>query len=144
MKTFLVALRASTRGRLALALFAVPAILVGLLAMHVLTTGNMTDTADHHSSVSLAAAAGDDMAMVPNPGTGSLADDCGGVCMPSHDMLGMMCVLALLAGAILFALQLALTGWPTLTRILRPLHLRAAALAPPTPPSLHVLSISRT
>lgn len=144
MKAILVALRASPHGRLALALLAVPAILIGLLAMHVLTTGNMADTADHHSSVSLAAAAVDEMAMAPSSESGSLADDCGGVCMPAHDMLGMMCVLALLAGVILFALQLALTGWPTLMRILRPLRLTVAALAPPNPPSLHVLSISRT
>jgi len=59
-------------------------------------------------------------------------------------MLGILCVLALLAGVILFALHPALTGWPTLTRILRPLRLTVAALAPPNPPSLHVLSISRT
>ncbi|MCA0180444.1 MAG: DUF6153 family protein [Actinobacteria bacterium] len=144
MKAILVALRASPRGRLALALFAVPAILIGLLAMHVLTTGNMADTADHHSSVSLAAAAVDEMAIAPSPDPSPVSDDCGGVCMPSHDMLGILCVLALLAGVILFALHPALTGWPTLTRILRPLRLTVAALAPPNPPSLHVLSISRT
>ena len=144
MKSILSAVRASPHGRVVLALFAVPAILIGLLAMHVLVAGNMTETATHQSSVSVAATASGDMTMAPNPETGALADECGGICMPSHDMLGMMCVLALLAGAIFFALQLLLSGRPDLRATLKPLQLTAAALAPPTPPSLHVLSISRT
>lgn len=144
MKTILVAIRASTGGRVALALFAVPAILIGLLAMHVLATDTMAGSADHHSSMSQTATAGSDMIIAPTPAAASLGDHCGGICMPSHDMLGMMCVLALLAGAILFAVRLHLSGWPDLRRILEPIQRAVAAQAPATPPSLHVLSISRT
>jgi hypothetical protein len=143
--TALIAIvRASSRGRLVLTMFAVPAILIGLLAMHVLASGNMTDTQDHNYGGVLATSVGTDMAMAASSGTVDLSHGCGGVCMPSHDLLGMICILAVLAGAILFGLQLVLAGWPSLTRIFGALQVKAAALAPPTPPSLHVLSISRT
>lgn len=139
-------LRESPAGRVLLALFVVPAILIGLLAMHVLTTGSMNQTgistaptASHHVDVAPA-----DMSLLPAPGTPAPAGDCGGPCMPSHDMLSMLCVLALLVGVILFAVRLVLTGWPSVARVPATLHARVSALAPPSPPSLHVLSISRT
>ena len=144
MTALLSALNNFRPGRLAVALFAVPAILIGLLGMHVLTTGSTSEAQDHHSSVMLASTVASDVAMVLSPGTASQIDTCGTACMPSHDMLGMMCVLALLAGAILLHLQFVLTGWPGFTRILGAAQLKAASVAPPAPPSLHVLSISRT
>ena len=79
-----------------------------------------------------------------NPTAPSPAEDCGGFCGPSHDMLGMICVLALLVTVVLLSLHLILIRWEELRRIVTTLAANAAALAPPAPPSLHVLSISRT
>ena len=147
----LARLRRSPWRRLVIALFAVPAILVGLLAMHALTTDGMTDagvsvaSATHHATsqalVPLDATAA---MMASNPGTPTPAEDCGGMCGPGHEMLGMICVLALLVTVVLFTLQLILNGWQPLKRIAVAIAATAAALAPPPPPSLHVLSISRT
>jgi len=133
---------------LALALFAVPAILIGLLAMHVLTNDGMTETVSQATSAHTAAAPahspGEGAAASMGTRTPVPAEDCEAVCMPSHDMLGMICVLALLVTLVLFALRLILIRWEELRQALLGLAARAVALAPPTPPSLHVLSISRT
>lgn len=147
--TFLLTrLRTSFSDRWFVAMFSVLAILVGLVAMHVLTGGMNeatavslpTASAIHHAHEVPAPA---DMPMTPSHG--APAGDCGGgPCMPGHDMLNMLCVLALLVTVILFALQLLLSGWPALTRVVSTLQRNAVALAPPAPPSLHVLSISRT
>lgn len=133
----------SSRGRrLLIAVFAVPAILIGLLAMHVLTTAGTGDSsasaamATHHMS--------DTTLMSEAPGAPSPAGDCGGFCGPSHDMLGMICVLALLVTVVLLSLHLILIRWEELRRVVTDLAAKAAALAPPAPPSLHVLSVSRT
>ena len=140
-------LRSSRRRRLLIALLAVPAILVGLLAMHVLTTTGMGDTsasaatpAHHMGEASLVA----NESAAGNPAMPSPAEDCGGLCGPGHDMLGMICVLALLVTVVLLALHLILIRWEELWRVITTLTAKAAALAPPAPPSLHVLSISRT
>ena len=147
MRSLLAALHASSRSRLALALFAVPAILIGLVAMHVLTTGNMTATATHHSSAAAVTTTGTAMTVMTSPATDRPAGECGGACTPSmpvHEMLGTLCVLAVLAGMILLALQALLTGWPGRLGAFAILKLIARALAPPAAPSLHALSISRT
>ncbi len=140
--------------RLVVALLAIPAILIGLLAMHVLTTGGMGEpgaaaaSVTHHAteaapnsadSTDLATGAVSAPALAPLP-----AEDCHGLCGPSHAMLGMACVLALLVTLVLFTLHLVLAGWQPLRRVISALIANAAALAPPLPPSLHVLSISRT
>jgi len=143
MKSVIGAVRISLSGRTMLALFAIPAILIGLLAMHVLAGGDATHSAAH-SSIPLAVTAAGDMTMAPSPEAGALADDCGGPCAPHHDLHATDCVLALPAGAIFFPLQGLVSGWPDLRPTLEPRLLTAVASAPPTPPSLHVLSISRT
>jgi len=148
--TFLARLRDSPWRRLAIALVGVPAILIGLLAMHVLTNGGMSGSSsphtisahtavveiDHSAEAALATAADPSM---PLP-----ASDCGGMCGPSHDVLGMICVLALLATVVLLALHLVLIRWEELRRVVATLLAKASAMAPLEPPSLHVLSISRT
>lgn len=137
-----------TRGwRLLIVLAAVPAILIGLLAMHVLTTAGTGDTS---ASATMATHDMSDTTLMSeepgatNPTAPSPAGDCGGFCGPSHDMLGMICVLALLVTVVLLSLHLILIRWEELRRIVTTLAANAAALAPPAPPSLHVLSISRT
>jgi len=141
-------LRNSFSHRWFVVMFAVPAILIGLLAMHVLTAGSMNEaTMASPSTVSVAhhadaVATPADMGTAPSPERS--AGDCGGPCMPSHDMFSMLCVLALLAAVILFAARLLLSSWPASMSVLSTLHREAVSLAPPLPPSLHVLSISRT
>ncbi len=146
-------LRRSPGRRLAVALFAVPAILVGLLGMHVLTTGGMGEpmaaaiSAIHAAAAAPFSADRTDMAMgeVSPPAPAPLPlDNCCGLCGPRHGMLGMACVLALLVALVLLTLHLVLAGWQPLGRHAAALLAKAAALAPPSPPSLHVLSISRT
>ena len=144
MKSIIGAVRTSPSGRTVLALFAIPAILIGLLAMHVLAGENLAHSDTTHFSIPLAVTVGGDMTMVPSPEQGALADDCDGPCAPHHDLHATECVLALPAGAIFFPLQGLVSGWPDLRPTLEPRLLTAAASAPPTPPSLHVLSISRT
>jgi hypothetical protein len=140
---------------LAIALIAVPAILIGLLAMHVLTNGGVTEASTPHASTTHTRDAAP--AQSPEHATAStlipidnpMSGGCGGECapnhgMPSHDMLSMICVLALLITLVLLIPQLTLTRWEQLRRALLALIAKAASLAPPSPPSLHVLSISRT
>lgn len=146
----LVRLRSSRGRRLAIALLAVPAILVGLLAMHVLITGGMSgsaisltsethhDSTEAHRSATVTIAATTSTPMAPTP-----AGDCGGMCEPGHEMLGMICGLALLITVVLVTLRLILTSWQPLKRVVVVIA-TAAALAPRPSPSLHVLSISRT
>lgn len=140
-------LRSSRGRRVMIALFAVPAILIGLLAMHVLTTTGIGDSPTsssampaHHPTTGTPS----DEFAATSPGMPASSEDCGGMCGPSHDMLGMVCVLALLATVILLSLHLVLIRWEQLRRFVHALPAKAAALAPPVPPSLHVLSISRT
>lgn len=132
--------------RLALVLLAVPAILVGLLAMHVLTTGPSHAPAAHsaedHEHAPLIM--GELAATSALGGPTFDATDCGGDCGPEHDMLGMACVLALLLTALLLTVHLTLLRWGTARAIASTIMGRIAALAPPRPPSLLVLSISRT
>lgn len=148
--TLLARLRRSRWRRLAIALFAVPAILIGLLAMHVLTTGGMSEPAApqpmsaHASDSALVHSPDAEMASVLGAGMPAPAEDCGGLCGPSHEMLGMICVLALLVTVVLLTLHLILIRWEQMRRTVTALAAKAAALAPPAPPSLHVLSISRT
>jgi hypothetical protein len=146
----LTLLRSSRWRRLAIALFGVPAILVGLLAMHVLTTGGMSESgashamSDHTADAALVHSPEAGMASAISPSAPAPAEDCGGLCGPSHGMLGMICVLAFLVTIVLLTLHLILIRWGELRRIVTALAAKAAALAPPAPPSLLVLSISRT
>ena len=133
--------------RLAIVLLIVPAILAGLLAMHVLTTANVS----HASPAS--ASQTDNHAATPahqSAPTGTLvahhheATGCEGTCPPEHDMLGMACILALLMTALLLLVHLTLLRWVSPRNLTNSIMARIAALAPPQPPSLLFLSISRT
>lgn len=143
----LVRLRRSPGQPLVIAFFAVPAILIGLLAMHVLTAGGMSDTSasvamtTHHMG---AAPSDMEQAIPVSPVMPALPERCGGPCGPGHDMLGMICVLALLVTVVLLTLHLVMIRWEELRRFITTLAAKAATLATPTPPSLHILSISRT
>ena len=131
------------------------AIITGLLSMHVLTGSHQpalaseTSAMSTHSQVGSAPAAADD-----TPMTAAAAEGAGGHCqdgcgspagMPDHSMLMMMCVLALLAAVIVLLaptsralLAYAVARSRSHTRTL------LVGLPHPRPPSLLVLSISRT
>ena len=137
-------------------------LIAGLLAMHTLTgtltlghtdtpaaasegTGHGTESA-MASAIAPAAVLGADPGMV----TDASADHCPGDCgdaggMPDHSMLMMACVLALLAAVIVLLAPVLLARLGAALALLR-LHGRnvLAALPHPRPPSLIVLSISRT
>lgn len=127
------------------------AVIVGLLAMHVLSSG----TADHHAP---AAAAVSEMAPAPpshdaaptagHPGTAQAAAcDCDAAAspMPDHSMLMMACVLALLVGLLLIAAPVLTGVLAVLTRTTDTgLQVARRGVARARAPSLLVLSISRT
>ncbi len=127
--------------RLVIVLLAIPAILLGLLAMHFLTMSSPHPADSHgisHATSEVAAAA---ETMHSHPAELS---DCDGTCGTEHDMLGMACVLALLFTALILVLHLILLRWDSLKLVANTILARVSALAPPEPPSLLVLSISRT
>lgn len=137
--------------RLTMAVFALPAILIGVIAMHVLSNDGMAESAAAHATGSgpmIASGpvhgADEGIASAQGPGLPAPAEGCEGLCGPGHAMLGMICVLALLVTSVLLTLRLMLVRCADVRRMVRSLAANAAALAPPTPPSLHVLSISRT
>lgn len=131
--------------RLATGLLGVTAILICLLAMQ----GGAIKEASGSGSVAVATqtAPSAEQVIAPAMARGMTVPDgerCGVVCAPTHEVLAGACVLALLVTAVLFATDLFLTRWSVLRQVLATLGARATALAPPTPPSLHLLSISRT
>ena len=143
----LARLRSSRGRRLLIAFFAVPAILIGLVAMHVLTTTGLSDssvpvamTPHHVSTASLVS----EQSVAVSPAMPASVEDCGVLCGPSHDMLGMICMSALLVTVILLTLHLVLIRWQELRQVITDLTAKLATLAPQIPPSLHILSINRT
>lgn len=133
-------------------------IIAGLLGMHTLTTSHdatMITGASSGPTHAVDATTGDDGSASVTDAMTSAADtpatakahcgggDCG-TSMPGHTML-TMCVLALLSVAIVLLAPAVLAWFRTLLPflLLRP-ALLLRTLPPPRPPSLHVLSISRT
>lgn len=136
-------------------------VIAGLFAMHVLsmsgpmghTYPTLTIETEH-----IAANAGPDEAMsapVADETVGANMSDAAaagethcegcGEPAPSHSMLMMGCVIALLIGLILLlAPRLLGRGWLTRLLAVRALPLLGAVLPRARPPSLIVLSISRT
>lgn len=137
---------------LLITLAAVATIVVGLLAMHSLhlDSGHNYghDTAVMTVVVAVGhgdAASADVVGMLEGGAPGSTVGHCpAGDCSPDHGMTAMACLLILLATGLLLATVLASTRWAPVRQLGLLKVVRAVALAPPIPPSLHVLSISRT
>jgi len=123
------------------------ALIAGLLAMHTLTAGD----AHLESAASTSSAADQDHLMVGAAvqgtivDTGQCLDDCGVPGnVPNHSIL-MVCVLALLAAAVISALAPALLARLGMSLGVSVLVAHVPRAVPrPHPPSLLVLSISRT
>ena len=124
-------------------LLAVPAILLGMISMHFLASESFSSDT-HAVSVSAAAAAAASVApVVPHVETLRF-EGCTEMCGPVNDMLGMACVLALLVSAVLLVFHVFRFQFRTARAALLVNIARISALSLPAPPSLHVLSISRT
>lgn len=132
-------------GRTILLLALVGGVLIGLLAMHTVSSAS----GEHMASAS-AMSAGmihpDSHGGKVSPSQAEAPVECGGMCDPDHIMANMACVLALL-----FSIYLLAIGPPRRWSIfLSELHSRwlaavaVAVEAMPHPPDLNTLSISRT
>lgn len=150
--------RASSGLHRLLLTFATALVLIaGLLAMHSLSgsfTGGHSDApatasepavADPAMGAGAGAAGVFEMITAGGSGAGHCAGDCGGASGAPDDSMLMVCVLALLAAAVVL-LTPALVSRLSAARALLRLQRRniLAALPHPRPPSLIVLSISRT
>jgi hypothetical protein len=69
---------------------------------------------------------------------------CESLCGGDHDLLSMACILAIIVSLLILALQLMLVRRGPLRAFTLQFLGSLATLATPAPPSLHVLSISRT
>ncbi|TQL47428.1 hypothetical protein FB562_0488 [Homoserinimonas aerilata] len=129
---------------LVFSLAAIGAILVGLVAMHSLNiegghsghaaSSPVAASADHHAD----AGAADAAAVDPLASPAGCDSDC------EHSMTVMACILALMVTLIVLGASRATSISAGILRLLSPVLELKATLAPAVPPSLHVLSISRT
>ncbi|GGF45524.1 hypothetical protein GCM10010922_21550 [Microbacterium sorbitolivorans] len=139
-------------------------VVTGLLGMHALSVGHTLPAIGHGQTVAQSAhsATGHDAASVEtalmtplkaSPYGASIMDEGGGSCAGdgcggmSHDhaMQMMMCVLALLSVALVLIAPRLLRGWlRPLPSLLVQVRVLLRSLPLPRPPSLLVLSISRT
>ncbi|MGW4931280.1 DUF6153 family protein [Agromyces sp. NPDC004153] len=143
--------------RLLVSLAVAVALIAGLLAMHVISAsgsdhavaGPVTISEHAHHPVARGHADPGKQATHFSPRHTVSGEPCDGECempagMPTHSMLMAACVLALV-GAILLLLPPVSRAWPATLEATRIAAARILqAVAPSRPPSLHVLSISRT
>lgn len=130
--------------RWAFVLLAVPAVVAGMLAMHFLTgLSAPSESAHRMNSATVVASAPHAMGEAD---TVAAAEDCSAECAPTHEMTAMACLmLVLLVVFVLLASSTGgLLGWVSPRVVLARISVALAALAPPDPPSLTALSISRT
>ena len=134
--------------KLLLCLAAVATIVAGLLAMHSLNLSS------HHNEV-VVAQHGDPVVAQPgavdehhhaDSANASLAADEIGTCDGACGMNSMLggCILALLVASALLAGAATLSRTSAIHLVLARSLAAAASVATPAPPSLHLLSISRT
>ena len=131
----MVAVQPGVIGRTFLLMAVVGGVLIGLLAMHTISSAS----GEHMATASTMSA---DMSH-PDSHADAPAE-CGGMCDPSHIMANMACVLALLFSALAIT---ASRRWSTSSTALRGRWLAILAVAVevmPPPPDLNALSISRT
>lgn len=141
-----VTTRARSHGwrRLAIGLLGGAALLICLLAMNH-GAGNTTIVSGNEAAAQTTQSAEQVTTPAVSLGLSSLGgEQCGETCAPAHEVVGVACMKVLLVTVVLLAAVLLLTRPTFLRQVLVALAAKAAALAPPAPPSLYVLSISRT
>lgn len=120
-------------------------ILVGLLAMH---SFNIEGGHSGHSASSSAAASADHHVVSADTHDATAATplaglaECDGDC--EHTMTLMACIMALMVSMIVLGSSRATVIETGITRVISSVVEPRGTLAPAVPPSLHVLSISRT
>lgn len=130
--------------RVALGMVGVAAVLVCLLAMsHGTLTGarGSVDVAPAPQALPVV------QQLSPATDAGGTAPGgqrCGTLCLPANQAVATTCTLILLAALAFLVLDLIVTRRNSIRGLFVALIAQAAALAPPAPPSLHVISISRT
>lgn len=123
--------------RILLAAIGIPALVLGLFAMHALTSDSSTPIDSHVVAEVLA-----------DPSAGAEADSsaaaiaCDEVCATAHDLLTASCVLGLFL-ALMLLLPAAVPSWGDAARRLAQTGMRARGLIPTRTASLELLSISR-
>ena len=130
--------------RLALGLLGVAALLVCLLAMNHGTVKEASGSVQVAAAAQTAPSAAQIAPVMDRGATAPSGERCDAVCAPAHEMVAVACMLVLLVAVAFLATDLIVTRWNFILRVLVALVAQAAALAPPTPPSLQLLSISRT
>lgn len=141
--------------RVIVLLLAVTGILIGLLAMHTFTAGPSGPSLHQAAEISQElsgtgivehAALPTEASMAPVGAHGMVPPDCNGMCDSEHNMAGMVCLLALLITTLILIVRVVIARWAiTLRRLVGDLAEDLfATRAPPSPPSLLTLSISRT
>jgi hypothetical protein len=129
---------------------AVLLVIIGLLGMHTFSAGSSGHSSTTHMNVSHEAAHPSHVMGASHAATAVASTNCDDGCVAathqpmSHDDMMMACVLALLAGfALLLPLARLTRTSVSLRRLSRQVELRIREVLP-RPPSLIVLSISRT
>jgi hypothetical protein len=145
MRPRTAALRRGTITRTMLLLALVGGVLVGLLAMHTVSSASGGHSESTSAMSSDMATHGDHGDMVAPPAA-EMPADCSGMCDPGHIMSSMTCVLVLLFTGLVLAIT-ASRRWSMIFAALRTRWLAIVAVAVaamPPPPDLNALSISRT
>lgn len=130
--------------RMTLALVGVAAILVCLLAM---SHGTVTPAGGSPGAKAAPTSTAFAEQLLPTAdpgGAAPTAEQCGATCLPADGMVATACILVLLAAVAVAAVDLLATRWSSVRGFLVALTAHAGALVPPAPPSLHILSVSRT
>jgi len=141
--------------RVWLTVLAATAVLIGLLAMHAIAThpgthsahggsthNAVTGTDDHQTTAGTVLTGTTAAQLIP---AATAADDCAGMCGTDLCLLiGMACAMALLTAALALRSQRTINLQTTLLKSIAGRLLTIQLPAPPRPPSLLALSISRT
>lgn len=133
------------RRNLLLVLVIMTSVVLSLVAMHSLSVDHASSSSSMPSvGVIDGAAAGHEAAATIAASDSELSAECGGSCSLQHSMMVMGCILALV-GAVLVAARIrTIASGQPIQRTIVPLTAMLSSLPLPEPPSLHVLSISRT
>lgn len=133
--------------RTLIAVLAIMAVLVGLLAMHSLAVNSGNGQSGSHvsSTVAVAAVSSDLSQANVGPEEPALLQTCtGGLCQVDCLMLGVLCTLGLLTAAVTWLLHRGIVPRVVSSPLTRVVSIIAQRLSELKPPSLVVLSISRT
>lgn len=139
------------RRNLLLALVVMTSVVLSLVAMHSLSfdhnlsAGSMPSVGLMPSAAVIdGAAAGHEAAATIVASGSEFSAECGGSCTLEHSMVVMGCILALVSAVLVAARIRTIASGESAWRTIVSFTAMLSSLPLPEPPSLHVLSISRT